>query len=92
MASIYECPPFYKVEKKWDDNVTLSEVYKLQSNNPQNKSRVEIHKDNGGYSIIFTVDKTISELVKGQKSVRLLYGVRKCAPRTAQDCLEADAP
>ena len=64
MASIYERPPFYKGEKKRDNNNTLSEVYKLQSNNPQNKSRVEIHKDNDGYSIEFTVDKTISEFNK----------------------------
>ena len=59
MASIYKHPPFYKGEKKWDDYNTLSEVYKLQSNNHQNKNRIEIHKDNGGYSIKFTVDKTI---------------------------------
>jgi hypothetical protein len=65
MVSIYERPPFYKGEQKRDDNNTLLEVYKLQSNNPQNKSRVEIHKDNGRYSIDFTVDKTISEFNKG---------------------------
>ncbi len=59
MASIYECPPFYKGEKKWDNDDTLSEVYKLRSNNPKNKNLVEIHKNNGGYSIEFTVDKTI---------------------------------
>ena len=70
MASIYERPPFYKGEKKRDDNNTLSEVYKLQSINPQNKSRVEIHKDDGGYSIDFTVDKTMSKFNKGaEKSV-----------------------
>ena len=49
MVSIYKHPPFYKVTKPWDHNDTLSEVYKLQSNNPQNKSWVEIHKDNGKY-------------------------------------------
>jgi hypothetical protein len=38
MASNYERPPFYKGEKKWDDNDNLSKVYKLQSSNPQNKS------------------------------------------------------
>jgi hypothetical protein len=37
MASIYKHPPFYKMTKPWDDNDTLSKVYKLQSNNPQNK-------------------------------------------------------
>ena len=49
VASINEHLPFYKVTKPWDDNTTLSEVYKLQSNNSQNKRSVKIHKDNGKY-------------------------------------------
>ena len=53
MSSIYVRPLFYKVIRNLDDNDTLSEVYKLQSNNPQNKSWVEIHKDNGSYLIEF---------------------------------------
>ena len=73
MASIYERPPFYKGEKKWDDNDNLSEVYKLQSNNPQNKSQVEIYKDNGGYLIEFTVNKTIPEFNKGAKKCELTW-------------------
>ncbi len=57
MASIYKKVPLYKVVKAWDDNdPNLSEVYKLQSNNLQNKSRVEIHKDNGKYGIELTID------------------------------------
>ncbi len=47
---------------------TLSEVYKLRSNNPKNKNLVEIHKDNRGYSIKFTVDKTIPEFNQGAES------------------------
>ena len=73
MASIYKRPPFYKGEKKWDDNSTLSEVYKLQSNNSQNKSRIEIHKDNGSYSIKFTVDKMIPTLNEGAKKCELTW-------------------
>ena len=73
MASIYERHPFYKGEKKWEDNDTLSEVYKLQSNNPQNKSHVEIHKDNDRYSIEFTVDKTIPEFNKGAEKCELTW-------------------
>ncbi len=38
MASIYKRPPFYKGEKKWVDNNTLSEVYNLRSNNPKTKT------------------------------------------------------
>ena len=48
MASIYERPPLYnKAQNPGDDNGTLSEVYKLQSNISQNKSFFKIHKDNG---------------------------------------------
>jgi hypothetical protein len=73
MASIYERPPFYKGKKKWDDNNTLSKVYKLRSNNPKNKNLVEIHTDNGGYSIEFTVDKTIPEFNQGAEKCELFW-------------------
>jgi hypothetical protein len=56
MASIYEKVPLYKAVKAWDNNdPNLSEVYKLQSNDLQNKSCVEIHKDNGKYGIEFAI-------------------------------------
>ncbi len=72
MASIYEKVPLYKVVKAWDDNnPNLFEVYKLQSNNPQNKNRVEIHKDNGICGIEFTINKTIPEFNKGAKKCDL---------------------
>jgi hypothetical protein len=73
MASIYERPPFYKGEKKWEDNDTLSEVYKLRSNNPKNKNLVEIRKDNGGYSIEFTVGKTIPDFNQGAEKCELTW-------------------
>jgi hypothetical protein len=73
MTSIYECPPFYKDEKKWDDNDTLSEVYKLRSNNPKNKNLLEIHKDNGGYSVEFTINKTIPEVNQGAEKCELTW-------------------
>jgi hypothetical protein len=66
MALIYEKVPLYKVIKAWDDNdPNLSEAYKLQSNDLQNKNRVKIHKDNGKYGIKFTIDKTIPKFNKG---------------------------
>jgi hypothetical protein len=65
VASIHERVPLYKIVKAWDDNnPNLSEVYKLQRNNPQNKSHIEIHKDNGKYGIEFTINKMISEFNK----------------------------
>jgi hypothetical protein len=91
MASIYERPPFYKGEKKQDDNNTLSEVYKLQSNNPQNKSRVEIHKDNGGCSIKFTVDKTISEFNKGAEKCATTLAPPPLPSPPHCRCRQADA-
>jgi hypothetical protein len=48
MASSFEKVPLYKVVKDWNgNNHNLSEVYKLQSNNTQNKSCAKIHKDDG---------------------------------------------
>ncbi len=65
MASTYKKVSFYKVVKTWEDNdPNLSKVYKLQSDNNRNKSRVEIHKDNGKYGIEFTIDK-IATLIIG---------------------------
>ncbi len=56
MASIYEKVPLYKVVKAWDHNdPNLSEGYKLQSNDLQNKSRVEIHKDNGKRKVWYRI-------------------------------------
>jgi hypothetical protein len=72
MASIYKKVPLYKVVKAWEDNnPNLSEVYKLQSNDPQNKIRSKIHKDNGKYGIKFTIDKTIPEFTKGAEKCGL---------------------
>jgi hypothetical protein len=72
MASIYEKVPIWKVVKAWDDNnLNLSEVYKLQSNGLQNKGRVEILKDNGKFGIKFTINKTIPEFNKGAEKCYL---------------------
>jgi hypothetical protein len=62
----------HMVIKAWDDNnPNLSEVYKLQNNDPENKSRIEIHKDNGTYGIEFTINKTIPEFNKGAEKCDL---------------------
>ncbi len=72
MASIYIWVPLYKVVKASDGiDPNLSEVYKRQSNNPWNKSRVEIHKDNEKYGIEFAIDKTIPEFNKGAEKCDL---------------------
>ncbi len=69
MASIYGKVLLYKAVKAWDENEpNLSEVCKLHSNDLQNKSCVEIHKDDGKYGIEFTIDKTIPEFNKGAGS------------------------
>ncbi len=71
MALIYKKVPLCKVVKTRDDNdPNLSEVYKLQSNNPSNKKWVEIHKDNFKWGIKFTIDKTIPEFNKGAEKMR----------------------
>jgi hypothetical protein len=45
----------------------------LRSNNPKNKNLVEIHKDNGGYSIEFTINKTIPEFNQGAEKCELTW-------------------
>ncbi len=68
MALIYE----NVLVKVWkDNNPNLSEVYKRQSRNLHNKSRVEIHKDNGKCGIAFIIKKTIPEFNKGPENVTL---------------------
>ena len=47
MASIYEKPPLFKLQKTWNEKTILPEVYKLMSPNPRNKNKAEIHKDSG---------------------------------------------
>ncbi len=72
MASINEKVPLYKAVKAWDDNDTnLSEVYNLHSNDRQNKSCIEIRKDNGKSGIEFTINKTILEFNKGAEKCDL---------------------
>jgi len=73
MASIYEKPPLFKLQKMWNEKTILPKVYKLMSPNPRNKNKAEIHKDSGLYGIKFTVDKTIPDFNKGADKVKLDY-------------------
>jgi hypothetical protein len=72
MALIFAKVPLYKVVKAWDNNnPNLSEVYKLQSNDPRDKSCIDIYKDNGKYGIEFTIDKMIPKFNKGDEKCDL---------------------
>jgi hypothetical protein len=72
MALIYEKVPLFKVVKTWDNNdPKLSEVYKLQSNDSHNKSRVKIHKDNGKYGIDLPLIKPSRSSTREQKNATL---------------------
>ena len=73
MASIYEKPPHFKLQRTWNKKTILLEVYKLTSPNPRNKNKAEIHKDSGLYGIEFTVDKTIPDFNKAAEKVDLDY-------------------
>jgi hypothetical protein len=63
----------YPHSNSHNNNSNLSEVYKLQSNNLQNKSPIDIHKDNGKYGIEFTINKTIPEFNKGAEKCDLTW-------------------
>jgi len=71
MASIYEKPPLFKLQKTWNEKTILSEVYKLTSPDSCNKNKVKIHKDSGLYGVEFTVNKTIPNFNKAAKKVDL---------------------
>ena len=73
MASIYEKPPLFKLQKTWNEKTILPEVYKLTSPNPCNKNKAKIHKDSGLNGIEFTVDKTIPDFNKWADKVELDY-------------------
>ena len=73
MASIYERAPLFENRKTWSEKTPLGDVYKLQSNNPHNKFKAEIHKDSGNLGIEFTLDKTIDDFIHGAEKVDLDY-------------------
>ncbi len=43
MASIYEKPPHFALEKTWDEKTRLPKTYKLQSSDSRNKIKAEVH-------------------------------------------------
>ncbi len=45
----------------------------MQSNDPRNKYKAEIPKDSGGLGIEFTLDRTITEFIRGAERVNLDY-------------------
>jgi hypothetical protein len=51
----------------------LPEVYKLQSNDPRNKYKAKIHKDDGLLGIEFTLNKTISKFIRALEKLNLDY-------------------
>ena len=73
MASIFEKKLFFKSTRKWDAKTKLNEVYKLQSNDLRNKYKAEIPKDLGSLRIEFTLNRTITDFIRGTKRVNLDY-------------------
>ena len=71
MASIFKKKPFFKSTRKWDAKTKFNKVYKLQSNDLRNKYKAEIPKDLGSLGIEFTLDRTITDFIRGAKRVNL---------------------
>ncbi len=90
MALIYKKVPLYKVAITWDNNdPNLSEVYKLQSNNPCNKSWVEIYKDNLSMASSSPSIRPSLSLTREQKNATLtgptpLQSLRMCSRATIE--------
>jgi hypothetical protein len=53
MASIYEKPPHFILEKTWDEKTRLPETYKLQSSDSQNKFKAKVYQDSGKLGVKF---------------------------------------
>jgi hypothetical protein len=49
----------------------LPKIYKLQSNDPRNKYKAKIHKDDGLLRVKFTLNKTISEFIRALEKLNL---------------------
>jgi hypothetical protein len=73
MASIYEKPPYFNLEKTWDKKTKLLETYELQSDDSRNKIKAKVHQDNGKLGIKFTINIMIPKFGKGAKKVNLDY-------------------
>jgi hypothetical protein len=73
MASIFKKKPFFKLTCKWDAKTKFNEVYKLQSNDLRSKYKAEIPKDSGSLGIEFTLNRTITDFIRGAKKVNLDY-------------------
>jgi hypothetical protein len=73
MASIFEKKPFFKSTRKWDAKTKFNEVYKLQSNDLCNKYKAENPKVSGSLGIEFTLNRTITDFIRGAKRVNLVY-------------------
>jgi hypothetical protein len=71
MASIYEQPPHFVLEKTWVEKTKLPETYKLLSNDSCNKIKAKVHQDSGKLGIEFMVDKTIPDFKKGAEKINL---------------------
>jgi hypothetical protein len=91
MASIYEKNPFFVIQCHWDTKTVLPEIYELQSNDPRNKYKAKIHKNDGLLGVEFTLDKTISEFIRGSEKLNLDY-VRSFAKfgNVLLGCYQAD--
>jgi hypothetical protein len=71
MASIYEKKTFFILQCRWDTMTVLPKVYKFQSNNPHNKYKAKIHKDDGVLGIEFTLNKTIAKFISVLEKLNL---------------------
>ncbi len=64
MSSIYKKKPFFVLQGRWDTKTVLPGVYKLESNDPCNKYKDKINKDDGQLGIKFTFNKTILKFIR----------------------------
>jgi hypothetical protein len=94
MASIYEKPPHFVLEKTWEEKTKLLKTYKLQSNDSCSKNKAKVHQDSGKLGVEFKVNKMISEFKKGAKKINFNYSPSPAAftASTPTTCTKSAMP
>jgi hypothetical protein len=64
---------FFVLQRRWDTKKVIPKIYKLQSNDPRNKYKAKIHKDDGLLRVEFTLNKMISEFIRALEKLNLDY-------------------
>jgi hypothetical protein len=67
MASFYEKPSHFVLEKTWDEKTRLPKTYKLQSSYSRNKIKAKVQQDSGNLGVVLLLTERSLSLKKGPR-------------------------